>query len=67
MNSKKKYVSPEIEITYIDEDILTFSTSMEGGTLPGEDFGDDNDGYSLNKRAAAYAAALKPNSLFECF
>ena len=43
MNSKKKYVSPEIEITYIDEDILTFSTTMEGVTMPGEEFTGDND------------------------
>lgn len=42
MNNKIEYVSPELEITLVEEDILTFSLE-EIETIPGIDGEGDND------------------------
>ena len=42
MNNKIEYTSPEMEVTLVEEDILTFSLEIETDYLPGVDAGDDN-------------------------
>ena len=43
MNNKIEYVSPKLEITLVEEDILTFSLEETEHYIPGVDGEGDND------------------------
>jgi hypothetical protein len=42
MTNKIEYVSPEMEVTFVEDDILTFSLENETHFMPGVDGEDDN-------------------------